>query len=82
MLDEARLQPIQASLDADGYRLDAAEAGGRIGVRISAGPDACEDCLVPKQVMRGILGQVLEVDESIIDIAYPGDPDGGPQDPA
>jgi hypothetical protein len=73
MLDAARLEPLQSSLGADGYRLEAREEGGRIGVRISASADACADCLVPKDVMRGILGQVLGVAEDVIDVTYPGE---------
>jgi hypothetical protein len=80
MPDMARLEPLQASLDADGYRMQAREEGGRIGVRISASAGACADCLVPRNVMRGILGQVLGVDEDIIDLTYPAEPEpgGGP----
>jgi hypothetical protein len=73
MIDAARLEPLQSSLDADGYRMEAREVGGRIGVRISASADACADCLVPKNIMRGILGQVLGVAEDIIDLTYPGE---------
>lgn len=71
MLDEARLQPLQSSLRADGYELEAWEEAGRIGIRISASAGACADCLVPKNVMRGILGQVLGADEDVIDLTYP-----------
>jgi hypothetical protein len=77
MLDAARLEPLQSSLGADGYRMEAREAGGRIGIRISASADACADCLVPKNIMRGILGQVLGVAEDIIDLTYPGEPETG-----
>jgi hypothetical protein len=73
MIDAARLEPLQSSLDADGYRMEAREVGGRISVRISASADACADCLVPKNIMRGILGQVLGVAEDIIDLTYPGE---------
>jgi hypothetical protein len=74
MLDAALLQPLQSSLEADGYRMDAAETGGRIGVRITATAEACPDCLVPKEMMRGILGHALGVAEDLIDLTYPGDP--------
>jgi hypothetical protein len=73
MLDAARLEPLRSSLAADGYRMEAREESGRIGVRISASADACADCLVPKNIMRGILGQVLGVAEDIIDVTYPGE---------
>lgn len=73
MLEPTLLEGLQTSLDADGYRLEAWEEGDRIGVRVSATPDACEDCLVPKDVMRGILGQVLGVSENVIDLFYPAE---------
>ncbi|HEX6470079.1 MAG TPA: hypothetical protein VF069_13360 [Streptosporangiaceae bacterium] len=67
------LQAIQASLAADGYTLQVREDDGRVAVRISATPEACEDCLVPKPLMRGILGQALGVAEDSIDLTYPVD---------
>jgi hypothetical protein len=51
--------------------LQVQEDGGRVDVRISATPEACEDCLVPKPLMRGILGQALGVAEDSIDLTYP-----------
>jgi hypothetical protein len=42
-------------------------------VTISATPQACADCLVPKDLMRGILGQTLGVPEDAIDLMYPLD---------
>jgi hypothetical protein len=80
MLDMARLEPLRVSLGADGYQIQAREAGGRIGVSISASDDACADCLVPKNIMRGILGQVLGVAEDIIDVTYPGEGQAGPEE--
>jgi hypothetical protein len=65
------LGAIQSSLEADGYVLQVHEDGGRVDVRISATPEACADCLVPKQLMRGILGQALGVPEDSIDLTYP-----------
>jgi hypothetical protein len=78
MPDMARLEPLQVSLGADGYQLEAREEGGRIGVSISASDDACADCLVPKNIMRGIVGQVLGVAQDIIDVTYPGEREAGP----
>ena len=40
-------------------------------VTISAAPQACADCLVPKDLMRGILGQALGVPPDAIDLTYP-----------
>jgi hypothetical protein len=73
MIYPERAVALQSSLAADGYRLDIAEAGGRVRVTITATPQACADCLVPKDLMRGILGQALDVPEDAIDLTYPLD---------
>jgi hypothetical protein len=49
------------------------EADAKLSVIITAGPDACEDCLVPKDLMRSMLGSELGVDAELIDITYPAD---------
>ena len=49
------------------------EADAKLSVVITAGPDACEDCLVPKDLMRSMLSSELGVDAAIIDITYPVD---------
>lgn len=71
MVDESGLQSLRSSLEADGYQLHVDEVGDRLDVRISAGPDACPDCLVPEPILRGILGQTLGVPEQSIDLTYP-----------
>jgi hypothetical protein len=62
---------MRATLAADGYTLDADEAGERVVVTIGATPDACEDCLAPPDVMRAILGKTLAVPAEAIDLRYP-----------
>ena len=54
--------------------MEIAEDGGRVRVTISATPDACADCLVPRDLMRAILGEALGVSPGAIDLAYPLDP--------
>jgi hypothetical protein len=71
MIDTERAGVIAAALAADGYHLQIAEAGDRVRVTITAGPGACADCLVPENLMRGILGQALGVPEDAIDLTYP-----------
>jgi len=71
MIDTERAGEIAATLAADGYHLTVAEAGDRVRVTITAGPDACADCLVPENLMRGILGQALGVPQDAIDLTYP-----------
>ncbi|TMC07269.1 MAG: hypothetical protein E6J41_16415 [Chloroflexi bacterium] len=73
MIDEGGLQTMRAALEADGYLLDVSEAGERLEARISAGPGACEDCLVPKPVLLAMLHQALGVPEQAIDLRYPGE---------
>jgi hypothetical protein len=68
-----RLQDISAMLAADGYDLAVEEVGHRVTLTVSPGPDACEDCLVPKDVFRGIAAHQLGIDGDLIDIAYPAD---------
>ena len=74
MIDTERAGAIAATLAADGYHLQVAEAGARVRVTITAGPGACADCLVPENLMRGILGQVLGVPQDTIDLTYPSTP--------
>lgn len=73
MVDEAGLRTLRTALEADGYLLDVSEEAGRLDARVSAGPEACEDCLVPKPVMIAMLRQALGVPEQSIDLRYPGE---------
>jgi hypothetical protein len=75
MISSERIGALRSTLAADGYRLDIGEAGGRLSVVISATPEACADCLVPKHLMRGILQQALGVPQDTIDLTYPEDPE-------
>jgi hypothetical protein len=71
MIDSERLRSLRSSLAADGYQMEVTEQDGRIDVLISATQEACAGCLVPKDLMRGILGQVIGVAEDEIDLTYP-----------
>jgi len=73
MGDGERVRELQRSLEADGYRLEVEKRDGRVGAVISAGPGTCADCLVPKDLMRAMLGRALGVDEQVIDLRYPSD---------
>ncbi|MFD1717322.1 hypothetical protein [Georgenia deserti] len=56
------LQKFRDMLAKDGYDLSWAPSSvdaGKVVVRIEAGPDACEDCLVPQPVMESIMSQAL-----------------------
>lgn len=74
MINNEGLESVRTMLEADGYLVDVAETdAGRVDVRISAGPDACADCLAPEPIMRGILEKSLGVPEQSIDITYPAE---------
>ena len=68
-----RTVALAQSLEADGYHMAIEGDESRISVVISATPEACEDCLVPKDLMRGILSNALGVAGDTIDITYPAD---------
>ena len=54
------LASLREMLAADGYDLDLHDDGADILVaEIKAGPDACADCLVPKEMMRGYFDSAL-----------------------
>jgi hypothetical protein len=78
--DFARLLgPVAAGLRADGYLLDASIEANQLYVRVAATPQACEECLVPKEVLGGIVESTLrkqgvETGSIEILILYPPDP--------
>ena len=64
---------LASTLEADGYHLAIEELDSRLSVTITAGPDACEDCLVPKDLMKVMLEQALGVPAQSIGLRYPGE---------
>ena len=68
-----RAVALRSALEADGYGLAIEEVDSRISATITAGPEACEDCLVPKDLFRGMLSHEIGVDEKLIDVTYPVD---------
>jgi hypothetical protein len=75
MIYPERAVALASTLAADGYRMEFAEDGDRLRVTIIATPDACADCLVPKNLMRSMLEQQLGVPAASIDLTYPRDID-------
>jgi hypothetical protein len=70
----AALAPLRDMLALDGYGLSLTERGDELVARITAGPEACEDCLVPKTIMaahieRALLEALLEVPS--VRLVYP-----------
>ena len=72
-VDETALENLRQTLAADDYRMAVAETAAGLEVRITAGPDACADCLVPKPLMRNILHDALGVPDDAITLVYPSD---------
>ena len=72
-IDQAQLDQLKQTLQADDYRLDVDVQGDRAAVAIVAGPTACEECLVPKPLMQSMLAPVLGVDAANITLTYPVD---------
>jgi hypothetical protein len=72
-VDQKQLDQLKQTLHADDYRLDVDVQGDRADVSIVAGPDACEECLVPKPLMQSMLAPVLGVDAASIRLVYPAD---------
>jgi hypothetical protein len=59
---------------ADGYELLVRDVTReRVVVEIKAGPEACADCLVPKEMMRAQFEAALGGRTSMVELVYPGD---------
>jgi hypothetical protein len=74
---EARraLEPMREMLAADGYDLRLEEASATsVRLRVVAGPEACDDCLVPKEVFAGIVRDRLPAEVAEVIVRYPSDP--------
>jgi hypothetical protein len=72
----AHLEGFREGLVADGYDLLIdGFANGTAKLRITAGPDACEECLVPKKLMVSMLEESLRelADVRAVEVAYPGE---------
>jgi hypothetical protein len=72
------LTTVRSGLDSDGYDLEIVGVSDLIELRINARPDVCEDCLVGKEVMKGIIADALadmyeDIDKSQIVLHYPVD---------
>ena len=71
---ETALDDFRRAMEADGYTMVVDVLGsGSLRVIITAGPQACEECLVPKPVMLTLLRQTLTGLPAIgeIDLVYP-----------
>jgi hypothetical protein len=67
----ATIEDIQQMLAADGYAMAIERRDPGARVVVTAGDGVCDDCLVPKNVMAGILAPVLGVERDSIELIYP-----------
>jgi hypothetical protein len=73
---ETHLAGFREGLVADGYDLLVDDvAAGKARLRITAGPEACAECLVPKDLMIDMLKASLEDLPEItqVELAYPNE---------
>ena len=74
-IDE-QLSEVRGVLQADGYelRVDGLE-GGLLRLTVIAGEDACEECLMPKDIMVMMVQDSLQSQPEIrrIEVSYPHD---------
>lgn len=70
-IDQTQLDALRGSLEADDYRLALDIEGETATAVITAGPDACAECLVPKDLMRQMLSPMIGVPADRIEMTYP-----------
>lgn len=74
---ESSLAGLREGLVADGYDMEISDEGNdAVKIAVVAGPEACADCLVPKEVMEQIIHGMLD-DMSqqplSVEVVYPRD---------
>lgn len=72
------LTDVRRGLDSDGYDLELVGVTDVIELAVKARPDVCEECLVGKDVMRGVIADAIadmydQVGEDQIVLHYPAD---------
>jgi len=72
-IDETQLAELQKTLAADDYHLTVERDADAAVVTITAGPEACAECLVPKDLMKRMLAPMVGVDPERIEMNYPVD---------
>lgn len=73
---ERVLSGLREGYQADGYDLQVENVShGVAKIRISSGPNACQDCLVPKPIATNIIKTTLDKlpDIEEIELVYPTD---------
>lgn len=70
------ISETRKSLEASGFSVACADTGGVLTISLTAGPEACADCLVPRAVLESIVGRELAergVQALGIRVVYPAD---------
>ena len=73
---EAAVEITRTMLEQDGYDVKLERATpGELHLAIVAGPDACEECLVPKDILSGIIEANLppEMAGTRVMLTYPAE---------
>jgi hypothetical protein len=70
-IDQQGLDEFRKTLEADDYHLAVHLDGDAADARIEAGPEACAECLVPKEFMAQMLAPLLGVGAERIAVTYP-----------
>lgn len=72
MAEPDPLDTIREMLRADGYDIAEEPApDNRRSFQVIALENACEDCLVPKEIMQGIIAQTLGIGSHQVQLRYP-----------
>ncbi len=61
---ERALESLRPAMGADGFelRLGSIDPDGSVRIVLEAGPNACMDCLVPDDVLVGILERTIRAE--------------------
>jgi hypothetical protein len=69
---DAALADVREALEADGYELSVVAGDGeRATIEVKAGPNACAECLIPKDVFEQMVTATLGDDAGALTIVYP-----------
>jgi hypothetical protein len=69
---DAALADVREALEADGFELSVVPGdGARVTIEVKAGPNACAECLIPKDVFEQMVTATLGDDASTLTIVYP-----------
>ena len=74
----AALKDLYEGLAADGFSLGLHEVQGRLVLDVAAGPEACHECLIPKEAFAEMATKLLDdagvlSSGSTVEVIYPTD---------